>query len=52
MLKIIRSKRICQTAVVTGSQRKKWEYLKDEITELAMNSKNKNITYQYRVINE
>jgi hypothetical protein len=31
---------------------KKREYLKDKITELAMNSKNKNIIYLYRGINE
>jgi hypothetical protein len=31
---------------------KKREYLKDEINELATNSKNKNIRYLYRGINE
>jgi hypothetical protein len=31
---------------------KKKEYLKDEINELATNSKNKNIRYLYRGVNE
>jgi hypothetical protein len=31
---------------------RKTECLKDKINELAMNSKNKNIRYLYRVINE
>jgi hypothetical protein len=31
---------------------KKWEYLKDKINELAMNSKNMNIRDLYRGINE
>jgi hypothetical protein len=31
---------------------RKWEYLKDNINELAMNSKNKNIRDLYRRINE
>jgi hypothetical protein len=30
---------------------KKWEYLKDKINEIAMNSKNKNVRDLYRGIN-
>jgi hypothetical protein len=30
---------------------KKWEYIKDKLNELAMNSKNKNIRGLYRGIN-
>jgi hypothetical protein len=38
--------------VIRHFRNKKMEYLKDEINEFAMNSKNKNITDMYKGINE